>query len=67
MEKEETQKKLASSIKYKKVHCSKCDKLIPNGEYYTRDIITKEVTCMDCEDNRIYVNDENFVALDEEQ
>ena len=65
MEKEEAQKNLSSGIKHKKIQCSKCDRIISNGEYYTRDILTKEITCMDCEDNRIYINDENFVAIDE--
>ncbi|MHA1658106.1 MAG: hypothetical protein ACTSUT_03150 [Promethearchaeota archaeon] len=65
MEKEEAQKNFASDIKHKQnIHCSKCDKIISKGEYYTRDILTKEITYMECEDNRIYLNDENFMAID---
>lgn len=45
--------------------CSKCHRVLSKGEFYNRDIISKEITCIDCQDNRILVNSENFVAVDD--
>lgn len=45
--------------------CSKCGRTLSRGEYYAEDIISKEATCMDCDDNRIFLNEENFMAIDD--
>lgn len=65
MEKDELKKDLGRATQDLEFTCSKCHRVISRGEYYVRDILTKEITCMDCDDNRIYVNNENFMAIDE--
>ena len=61
------EKKTISSPKdlnVESINCSKCKKTISSGQYYVRSILTGEITCSDCDDNRILIKGENFYSID---
>ena len=56
--------KTLSDKKKEPVSCSKCGRIIPPKEHYVQDIITGDVTCNECEDNRLLLKGETFFSID---
>ena len=59
---EKTKKK--SDDKRDKISCSKCNRNIPPKEHYIQDALSGEITCAECEDNRILIKGDNFFSID---
>ncbi len=64
MEKDEIKKDAINLDKPEEKVCSKCKRVIQPGEYYVVDILSNEITCSECDDNRILVKGENFFSID---
>ncbi len=64
MEKDDVKKGTSSLDKKQEKECSKCKRVIFPGEYYVEDIISDEITCSECDDNRILVKGEIFFSID---
>lgn len=47
-----------------KIICSVCGREISLKEHYVQDIITGEITCEVCEDNRLLLKGENFFSIE---
>lgn len=65
MQKDEIKKEILSEAISTEIFCSKCQKILSEGEFYNKDIITKDVICIDCQDNRILMNSENFLSIED--
>ena len=58
--------KTKDSLKDKQigVTCSSCGRTIPPKEHYVQDVLNGEITCGDCEDNRLLLKGETFFSID---
>ena len=64
MEKNEIKKHASDLEKKEEKTCSRCKRVIQPGEYYVEDILTDEITCSECDDNRILTKGEAFFSID---
>jgi hypothetical protein len=64
MQKDEIEKHTTDLDKKEEKVCSKCKRVIQPGEYYVEDILSDEITCSECDDNRILVKGEAFFSID---
>lgn len=64
MQKDEIEKHTTDLDKEDVKVCSKCKRVIQPGEYYVEDILSDEITCSECDDNRILVKGEAFFSID---
>ena len=64
MQKDEIGKHVTDLDKNEVKVCSKCKRIIQPGEYYVEDILSDEITCSECDDNRILVKGEAFFSID---
>ncbi len=64
MEKDDIKKETLSLDKRQEKACSKCKRVILPGEYYVEDILSDEITCSECDDNRVLLKGETFFSID---
>ena len=64
MEKDEIEKNNADLQNKEIKICSKCKRAIQPGDYYVEDLLTDNITCSECDDNRILVKGENFFSIE---
>lgn len=64
MEKDDIKKETNLDSVGQKPICSKCKREIQSGEFYVRSILSGELTCSYCEDNRILIQGDNFFSID---
>ena len=64
MQKDEIEKHTTDLDRKEVKVCSKCKRVIQPGEYYVEDILSDEITCSECDDNRILVKGEAFFSID---
>lgn len=65
MEKDEIKKETTKGTLNGELICSKCHKSLSKGDFYNLDVISKEITCIGCQDNRILIDNENFLAIED--
>ena len=64
MAKDDIKKDTSSFVEKQEKVCSICKRSILPGEYYVEDILSDEITCSECDDNRILVKGDNFFSID---
>ena len=64
MEKDEIERHTTDLDKKEVKVCSKCKRIIQPGEYYAEDILSDEITCAECDDNRVLVKGEAFFSIE---
>ncbi|HUX99388.1 MAG TPA: hypothetical protein VMV49_07525 [Candidatus Deferrimicrobium sp.] len=48
----------------KKKKCSICNTAILPGQFYTRDIVTNDIICSNCDDGQVPIKGDNLISID---
>ena len=64
LEKDKIKTDTSGASKPSKKACSKCNKEINKGEFFIRSVLSGEIICSTCDDNRVIIKGENFFSID---